>query len=88
MIKSSETRALEVMRVLQLAANQKNVSRIFVDVAPQVAAQVLNEKRARLHELESLTETTITIRGETRLGVDQIECRCEDAHERSLPAPR
>ncbi|HUU85335.1 MAG TPA: Rne/Rng family ribonuclease [Phycisphaerae bacterium] len=87
MVKSGETMALEVMRVLQLAAHQKSVSRIVATVALDIATVLLNEKRARLRELEIKTGTMITVRGSAHLGVDQLECTCEDEQGRSVPTP-
>ena len=87
MVKSTESMALEVMRVLQLAAHQRGARRITVTVAPDVAHLVQNQKRARVHELELRTSTVITVRGSAAHAADQVTCDCEDERGRPLKPP-
>ena len=83
-VKSAESMALEVMRVLQLVSHQKGVRKVAVTVSSVVAFLVQNQRRARLHELEVETGASITIRGEPQYALDQMTCECEDARGRSV----
>ena len=78
LVKMPESVILDVMRVVQLAAHHGKVKRLTVSVAPEVAFQVLNTKRATISKFESETGTLITIHGDANLTSDQIECTCED----------
>ena len=84
MVKSVESMALEVMRVLQLVTHQKNVRKVSMTVSPEVASLVQNQRRAQLHELEVGTDTSIAVRGEPQYALDQLACECEDARGRSV----
>lgn len=83
LIKTPESMSLEILRVLQLLAHRKGVQKITMSVAPPVAALVLNQRRAHLHELEGKTRTAIIIRTDATLTLDQYSFQCED--DRQMP---
>jgi ribonuclease E len=83
-VKTLETMVLEVMRVLQLAAHQEEIATVTLTVAPEVAAAVLNQRRAALHELEDTTRTTLVIKASATMGIDQLSQECRDARGRII----
>ncbi|MFQ5490625.1 MAG: Rne/Rng family ribonuclease [Phycisphaerae bacterium] len=87
LVKSPESMALEVMRVIQMAAHQRRVSKVAVIVAPEVCVLVQNVQRAALHNLETETGTVITIDGSEDHSREQITCRCQDQRGRSVASP-
>ncbi len=86
-VKSPESMALEVMRVLQLVSHQNTVRKVAVTVSPDVAFLVQNQRRGRLHELEVDTGASISIRGDAQYALDQMACECEDDRGRSITPP-
>jgi ribonuclease E len=52
-IKSQESIAIEIMRMLNLAASKEHVRRIEFSVSPVVAGYLQNEKRSLINEIES-----------------------------------
>ncbi|HEY3241772.1 MAG TPA: Rne/Rng family ribonuclease [Phycisphaerae bacterium] len=85
LIKTPETMSLDVMRVVHLAIDRAEVTKVTVVVSPAVASLVQNRRRAALNRLESETNKTIEIRGEPTFTPDQLHCMCEDAVGRTLP---
>jgi ribonuclease E len=82
LVKMPASVVLDVMRIVQLAAHREDVSKVTVTVSGQVAFQILNSKRAVLHEIETETGTTVIIRGDDSVTVDEISFRCEDSQGR------
>jgi hypothetical protein len=62
-VKTAESMSIEVMRMLQLAANHPDIVRINLTVHAAVAAYLNNRKRRELAELEQNGQKTITVRG-------------------------
>ena len=71
-VKTLETMVLEVIRVLQLATHQPDVSTVTLTVSPDVSVAVLNQRRAVLHKLEQETGTSIVIKSDTTFGIDRL----------------
>jgi ribonuclease E len=62
-VKTAESMAIDLMRLLQLAAHQSDIARINLTVHASVAAYLNNRKRKELTQLEEQGQKTITIRG-------------------------
>lgn len=77
---------LDVMRMIHVATNHKEVHRIIVTVSQEVAHKLLNEKRATLNKLETETKRSIEIRSESSRAVDRVSYRCEDVRGRPVSA--
>jgi ribonuclease E len=78
-IKSHESLALEVIRLLNLAAAHPHISRIELSVSPEVAEYLQNEKRASLVQIEQNTERRIVIHAVPDYGAGHHEMVCYNA---------
>jgi len=87
MVKSPETTMLDVMRMLQLAVHRENIHQIEVQVCSEVAFQLQNRKRRAIHELESRTNKTITVRACVGFGLDRVDYVCTDARGQLVKFP-
>jgi ribonuclease E len=61
-LKSYESVAIELVRLLNLTAGKKDIKRIELTVAPDVASYIQNEKRAVIAQLEHDSEKKIIIK--------------------------
>jgi ribonuclease E len=78
LIKTPESMALDVMRLLQLAANRDGVDHIRISVSAPVGDYLINRRRRAISQLEDQTSRTIEIRTDSRLGLDQLDLACTD----------
>jgi ribonuclease E len=78
-IKSHESLALEVIRLLNLAAAHPQISRIELSVSPEVAEYLQNEKRASLVQIEQSSDRRIVIHAVPDYGAGQHEMTCYNA---------
>jgi ribonuclease E len=78
LVKMPESVVLDVMRIVQLAANHAEVQKVTVTVASDVAFQILNRKRSVLSQIETETGKEVIIRGDPAFISDQVEYGCED----------
>ncbi len=85
LIKTAESMALDVMRVIQLTIDRKDVHKVTITVSPEVATLVQNRRRAVLHKLEIDTGKVVVIRGDAAYTPDQMLCECEDDLARPVP---
>jgi len=60
-VKSHESLAIEIIRLLNLSASKKQIKRIELFVSPEVAGHLQNEKRAAIAQIEQLSEKRVTI---------------------------
>ncbi|MBU0719057.1 MAG: Rne/Rng family ribonuclease, partial [Planctomycetes bacterium] len=80
LVKMPESVILDVMRVVQLAAHQKEVQQVIITVASDVAFEILNRKRSILRDIETGTGKEIVIRGDESFTSDRIMCQCADEY--------
>jgi ribonuclease E len=85
LVKTGESVALDVMRIIQLNIIRDPVRVIELTVSPEVANQLLNRKRATLAHLESKYRRTILIKPDASFGLDNVEVRCSDHRGRLIP---
>lgn len=78
LVKNPESMTLDIMRLLRLAANHELVETVEVRVAPEVAFQLQNRKRAAIHDIEQQTGRHIVIRADNNIGLDQYVFSCFD----------
>ncbi|MGQ9651352.1 MAG: Rne/Rng family ribonuclease, partial [Phycisphaerae bacterium] len=78
LVKNPESMTLDIMRLLRLAANHELVETVEVRVAPEVAFQLQNRKRAAVHDIEQQTGRHIVIRADNNIGLDQYVFSCFD----------
>ncbi len=84
-VKNAETMAIEVIRVLLLAAHRENIARVIVTVADPVADFLNNKKRHQLSEMEQAGAMSIEIRGRSDVPPEHLELDCRDQHGRNVP---
>jgi ribonuclease E len=60
-VKSHESSAIELIRLLNLAASKEHIKRVELFVSPQVADFLQNEKRAVLIQIEQANEKRVVI---------------------------
>jgi ribonuclease E len=60
-VKSHESLAIEIIRLLNLAASKNQIRRIEVSVAPEVADYLQNTKRAAIAQIEQFSEKRIVV---------------------------
>jgi len=63
-IKSQESLAIEIMRLLNFAASNDQIKRIELFVSPQVADYLQNQKRAVIAQSEQLNDKSVIIHSE------------------------
>lgn len=76
LVMSQESSALSVIRNIQVACANKEVARIEVSIAPNVAHHILNSQRRILTELERDSEKTIVIFADEDVSENDIRLRC------------
>lgn len=85
-VKSHESLALEIIRLLNLALSRDHIKRIELNCSPEVADYLQNEKRTTIAQMEQLTEKRVIIHscpdcaGEDR----QLHCYNERGSEVKL----
>jgi ribonuclease E len=60
-VKSHESLAIEIIRLLNLAASKKQIKRIELSVSPEVADYLQNEKRSMIMQIEQLNNQRVII---------------------------
>ena len=78
LVKNPESMTLDIMRLLRVAAHHELVETVEIRVAPEVAFQLQNRKRAAIHETERQTGRHIVIRADSNIGLDQFVFSCFD----------
>lgn len=84
-VKSPESMALDVIRILMLAAENAQVMRVSIRVNDQVAALLNNQKRKELASLEQRGKMDIAILGSESLFPEFLEIKCLDDRGLELP---
>ncbi len=87
LVKTAESVALDVMRLLQLSVTRDAVQNIEVIVSPEVAEGLLNRKRAAIYHLETTHERGIQIRPSGTHSLDQVVINCLDGRGRPVAHP-
>ena len=91
-VKTSESLAIEVMRLLQLAAHRAPaVQLVQVTVHPDAANYLLNKRRKEIAALEDRGKLEVQITGQAGLSPDVLNVRCFDHNGNEVrllpPAP-
>jgi ribonuclease E len=63
-VKSHESLAIEIIRLLNLAASKKQIKRVELSVSPEVADYLQNEKRFVITQIEQLNNQRVVIHAE------------------------
>ncbi len=76
LIKSAESQAMFVLRQLQRAISNEQVSTVTVTVTPAAAHQLSNHHRAQIAKLEADAGRSIVIKADPDLSGDEINLTC------------
>ncbi|MBL7220696.1 MAG: Rne/Rng family ribonuclease [Phycisphaerae bacterium] len=79
MIKSEESQALVVMRLLARASVNEAVSKIDITCPPQVAHYLANYQRKDIILIEEATAKTIVITADSEMTGDDVQIKCINA---------
>ena len=86
-VKTSESMAIEVVRMLMLASQQARVSRVTVHVNAQVSTYLNNRKRKEILQLEEGSQMIVQILGSEAHYPEHLEVECVDIDGKLLPLP-
>ncbi|MBN1395844.1 MAG: Rne/Rng family ribonuclease [Pirellulales bacterium] len=87
MVKSVESMAIDVVRMLILAGQRSSIKRVAVTVAEDVADYLNNRKRHELARLEEEGAMTILITGVETAAPEHLVFDCRDAEDRQVKFP-
>ncbi len=83
-VKSSETMAIEVIRLLILASQRPDVARVTITVATEVADYLNNKKRRELAQLEDEGDMSVQVLAAEGVGPEHLVVACRDAEGREV----
>jgi ribonuclease E len=86
-VKTPESMAIDVVRLLILASQRPSVARIRVSVAEAVADYLNNKKRHELARLEEEGEISIQIVGKEEVSPEYLVIECRAADDREIKFP-
>lgn len=86
-VKTSESMAIEVVRVLMMACQQPKACRVTIRVNDKVAAYLNNKKRRDVVKIEEFSGVAIQILGSEALFPEHFECDCRDAEGNLIALP-
>jgi ribonuclease E len=86
-VKTAESMAIEVVRMLMLASQQPRVKRITVRVNEEVSAYLNNKKRKEIIRLEDDSQISVQIFGVAAAFPEHLELDCRDADNREVLLP-
>ena len=86
-VKSSESMAIDVVRMMMLAQNHEQVSRVVIKVNDEVAAYLNNKKRREIALIEDEGKMDVQILGSENVFPEHLEVECTDADGRSVVLP-
>ena len=80
MVKTAESMAIDVMRLLALASHREEIRRIAISVHPSVAAYLSNRKRKQIAKLEAECNMVIQIGFDPNAPAEHLKIECFDAN--------
>jgi len=86
-VKSPESMAIEVVRLLMLVSQRQSVAQVSVTVADDVAAYLNNRKRRELTRMEEDSDMTVQILGAAGVSPEHLLIQCRDADDREVEFP-
>ena len=75
-VKSHESSAIEIIRLLNLCASKKQINKIELYVSPEVADYLQNEKRSIIVALEQFSEKKVIIHSDPNLNGEKHNIVC------------
>jgi len=86
-VKTAESMAIEVVRLLILATQHEDVARLTVTVADEVATYLNNKKRRELSRLEDENSISVQIFAQEGVSPEHLTVECHDSQGRELKIP-
>jgi ribonuclease E len=77
-VKSHESCAIELIRLLNLAASKEQIKKIELFVSPEVADYLQNTKRAAIAQIEQVNSNRVTIHSSAEYSGERYEIVCYD----------
>jgi ribonuclease E len=87
-IKSVESMALEIIRMLTLAGQEAKASQIVVGVADEVAEYLNNKKRLQLAQIETEANVSVVLRSVSDVWPEHLEIEIFDESGKKVPFTR
>jgi ribonuclease E len=89
-VKTAESMAIDVMRLLALASHRDEIRRINVTVHPVVATYLNNRKRKEIARMESESSMAVQLAFKDGVPAEHLQIECFDANSsevRLIPLP-
>ncbi|MEN6458718.1 MAG: Rne/Rng family ribonuclease [Thermoguttaceae bacterium] len=86
-VKTAESMAIDVVRLLILASQRENISRVTITVAEPVADYLNNRKRHELARLEEDGKMSLQIIGVEDVAPEHLVIQCRDSEDREVKFP-
>jgi ribonuclease E len=83
-VKTPETMAIEIMRMMQVASTREPVTRVEVAVPADVAEYLLNKKRKEIVQLEEVGTMSVNIRTAHGTPPEYLEFVCLDRNDNEV----
>jgi ribonuclease E len=77
-VKTAESMAIEVIRILMTVANREDVSNIGIEIHERVANYLNNKKRREITSLEERSNVSIHIQVRTDVGPEHFQLKSSD----------
>ena len=87
MVKTAESMAIEVIRMLFLASERKDVRHVTINVNDEVAHYLNNKKRRDLSTMEESGNMVVQVLGDKWAFPEHLEMHCKDAEGREVHVP-
>ena len=86
-VKTAESMALDVIRMMLVASEQKNCSTVDIKVHADVSSYLNNQKRRELSDIEKRGSMEVRINGSESVFPEFFEIECRDDNERIVHLP-
>jgi ribonuclease E len=83
-VKTAESMAIDVTRILALASHREDIRRINITVSPGVATYLNNRKRKEITKIESESSMTIQVGFKENVPAEFLQIDCYDANSSEL----
>jgi ribonuclease E len=85
LVKTAESMSIEVTRLLMMACQMPNASKVVVKVNESVASYLNNRKRREIIELEESSKVSVQILGSDTPFPEHLEMDCRDSDGGAIP---
>ena len=83
-VKTAESMAIDVMRLVILAAQREEIARIAITVDDEVATYLNNKKRREIARLEDEGQMTVQLYGRENVSPEFLLIECHDSQGREV----